>query len=82
MVGQDEENRPPGFSDHLAENDAVKLAGLALAVGLDPLLVLDCHDPVRMAALEVVVDVAARHAGEAREDLATRLGNVMAKVLS
>jgi hypothetical protein len=54
---------------------------LALASGLDPLLVLDCHDPVEMLALEAAVTGAARLRGQERQDIANRLAEVLSKIL-
>jgi hypothetical protein len=81
MVGENEAGGPAGFSEAVAENEAVELAGRALAVGLNPLAILDCHDPVAMLALEATVNEAARLRGQERQDIANRLAEVLAKML-
>jgi hypothetical protein len=81
VVRENEARGPAGFSKALAENEVVQLAGRALSGGLDPLLVLDCHDPVAMLALETAVNEAAKLRGQERQDLAVRLAEVLARAL-
>jgi hypothetical protein len=49
--------------------------------GADPLLALDCSDPVTMLALQGALDHAAELHAEWRQDLAVRLNNVIAKAV-
>jgi hypothetical protein len=71
-----------GFPKALVENEEVQFAGLALACGLNPLLVLDCHDPVETLVLEQAVMEAARIHKQWRIELANRLGEVIGKIFS
>lgn len=78
MVGEDEKRAPPGFRDRVVADESVELAALAMAHGLgDPLLILDCRDPMTMLALDVVTGEAIRHAENARQDLANRLARAI-----
>jgi hypothetical protein len=81
MERQNEARGSAGFSEALAERVGIQFAGLALTLGLDPLRILDCHDPVEMAALEAVVAEADRLRALERQDIANRLADVMAKIL-
>jgi hypothetical protein len=82
MEREDQTRGLAGFPEALAENEAVQFAGLALACGLNPLLVLDSHDPVETLALEEAVVEAARVHKQWRIELANRLGDVLAKAFS
>ena len=82
MEREDQTGGLAGFPQALAENEAVQFGGLALACGLNPLLVIDCHDPVETLVLEEVVLEAARIHKQWRIELANRLGDVLAKAFS
>lgn len=81
MEREDEARGPAGFSEALAGREGIKFAGLALALALDPLVILECDDPVKMAALEATVAEADRIRGLERQDIANRLAEVMMKIL-
>jgi hypothetical protein len=81
MVGENQARGSSGFSQALVENDTVLGAGLALACGLDPRLVLDCRDPAEAVVLEAAVNEAARIHKEWRRELAGRLNEAIGKAL-
>jgi hypothetical protein len=81
MERQDQARGSAGFSEALVESDTVQFAGMALAAGLDPRLVLNCRDPVERVVLEQAVSEATRRRTQERQDLAVRLAEVLVKIL-
>ena len=65
------------FRARVTADEGVVLAGLAMAHGLDPLVILECRDPMVMLALDVAMEQAIRHAENARQDMANRLARAM-----
>ena len=82
MVRKDLPRGVAGFSEDLLTREPVQAAVMALLHGVDPLAILDCHDPVKAAVLGAVVEEATRLHGQVRQDLANRVGNRLAQALS
>lgn len=53
------------------------MAGLALLYGLDPLLILDCEDPLDIQIYERALRTAAKEDEVRRQDLANRIANAV-----
>lgn len=67
----------PGFRAEVVAHEGIQVAAAALLSGIDPMEILECHDPIRLLALGVVIEKVAEAEANRRQDLANRIAQAM-----